>query len=75
MFDVAKRTGIDLTEHLAMTPAASVCGLIFSHPDSAYFNVGQIPRDQIADYAERKGCSIADMERWLRSRLAYDPEQ
>jgi len=74
VLDVAERTGIDLTEHLAMTPAASVCGLIFSHPDSAYFNVGQIPRDQIADYAERKGRSVADMERWLRSRLAYDPE-
>ena len=72
VLDVEAATGITLTEHLAMHPAASVCGLIFSHPDAAYFNVGQIPEDQIQDYARRKGRSKADMERWLQSRLAYD---
>jgi 5-methyltetrahydrofolate--homocysteine methyltransferase len=73
ILDVQAAAGITLTEHLAMHPAASVCGLIFSHPDSAYFNVGQIPVDQIQEYARRKGRSLADMERWLQSRLAYDP--
>jgi 5-methyltetrahydrofolate--homocysteine methyltransferase len=73
ILDVAEVTGITLTEHLAMYPAASVCGLIFSHPESAYFNVGQIPEDQLHDYARRKGRSVTDMERWLQSRLAYDP--
>ncbi len=71
--DVEERTGITLTEHLAMHPAASVCGLIFSHPESAYFNIGQLAADQLKDYAERKGRSLDDMERWLQSRLGYDP--
>ena len=73
LMDVESATGITLTEHLAMHPAASVCGLIFSHPEAEYFNVGQIPADQVADYARRKGRPLADMERWLQSRLAYDP--
>jgi len=74
VFDIEAQTGISLTEHLAMVPAASVCGLIFSHPESAYFNVGQLAADQVSDYAERKGRSLKDMERWLQSRLGYDPE-
>ena len=73
ILDVEDAAGITLTEHLAMHPAASVCGLIFSHPESAYFNVGQIPADQVQEYARRKGRTVADMERWLQSRLAYDP--
>ena len=73
ILDVSEAAGITLTEHLAMHPAASVCGLIFSHPESAYFNVGQIPADQVQEYARRKGRTVAEMERWLQSRLAYDP--
>ncbi len=72
-FGIEEKTGVSLTEHLAMKPAASVCGLIFSHPASEYFNLGQLAADQVADYAERKGRSVADMERWLQSRLGYEP--
>lgn len=71
-FDIEEKTGISLTEHLAMYPASSVCGLIFSHPASEYFNLGQLASDQVADYARRKGRSTAEMERWLQSRLGYD---
>lgn len=71
--DVENKTGITLTEHLAMYPAASVCGLIFSHPESDYFNIGTIARDQIEDYAARKNMSVAEMEKWLAPRLAYNP--
>jgi 5-methyltetrahydrofolate--homocysteine methyltransferase len=74
VLNIEKHTGISLTEHLAMVPAASVCGLIFSHPESAYFNVGQLAADQVANYAERKGRTLRDMERWLQSRLGYEPE-
>jgi len=59
-------TGIHLTESLAMYPAASVCGWYFSHPQSQYFGVGKIQRDQFEDYVQRKGMSKDDMERWLR---------
>jgi 5-methyltetrahydrofolate--homocysteine methyltransferase len=55
-----------------MTPAASVSGLLFAHPSSRYFTVGRIGRDQVADYAERRGVDITDVERWLRPNLAYD---
>ena len=72
--DVEAKTGISLTEHLAMMPAASVCGIIFSHPESEYFNVGQLNADQVADYARRKKRPLEDMERWLQSRLGYDPK-
>jgi 5-methyltetrahydrofolate--homocysteine methyltransferase len=57
-----------------MTPAAAVSGLIFQHPESRYFTVGRINKDQIEDYARRRGMSVADIERWLRPNLAYDPE-
>ena len=70
----ASEMGIELTEHMAMTPAASVSGLYFAHPESHYFNVGPIARDQIEDYARRKAMSIAEIERWLSPNLAYDPE-
>lgn len=66
-------TGITLTESLAMSPAASVCGLYLAHPASDYFNVGVLGRDQVMDYARRKGTPLEKMERWLGPVLAYDP--
>jgi len=66
-------TGIKLTESFAMWPGASVSGLYFSHPDSAYFGVGKIERDQVEDYALRKNWSIAQAEKWLAPILNYDP--
>jgi 5-methyltetrahydrofolate--homocysteine methyltransferase len=76
LFDLldAKRLDMDLTESFAMTPAASVSGLIFAHPESRYFTVGRLGRDQIEDYAPRRGMSVAEVERWLRPNLAYEPE-
>lgn len=73
LLDAPAHTGIRLTEHFAMTPAASVCGYYFSHPDSRYFVVGQLGRDQVADYARRKGVDLQQAERWLASELDYDP--
>jgi 5-methyltetrahydrofolate--homocysteine methyltransferase len=69
----AGKQGMRLTEHAAMTPAASVSGLYFAHPDARYFNIGRIGRDQIESYARRKGMTIEETERWLLSNLAYDP--
>ena len=69
----AGRAGITLTESCAMMPAASVSGLYFAHPQAKYFNVGRIDRDQLEDYATRKGMDIAEAERWLTSNLAYEP--
>ena len=65
-------TGMALTESFAMTPPAAVSGVYFSHPDSFYFGVGRIDRDQVADYARRKGWDVATAERWLAPILAYD---
>ena len=75
LFDLlgAERAGITLTETYAMSPAASVSGLYFAHPDARYFTVGPVGRDQIADYAARKGMSLADVERWLTPNLSYEP--
>jgi len=67
-----ERIGVRLTESFAMWPAAAVCGLYFSHPQSAYFGVGKIERDQVEDYATRKGWSIAECERWLAPILNYE---
>jgi 5-methyltetrahydrofolate--homocysteine methyltransferase len=64
--------GVGLTESYAMTPAAAVSGLIFAHPDSRYFTVGRLGRDQIADYAARRGMTVEEVERWLRPNLAYE---
>jgi 5-methyltetrahydrofolate--homocysteine methyltransferase len=69
----AERIGVNLTESFAMWPGAAVCGLYFSHPQSAYFGVGKIERDQIEDYAKRKGWSVEEAERWLAPILNYDP--
>jgi 5-methyltetrahydrofolate--homocysteine methyltransferase len=68
----AERIGVKLTESFAMWPGAAVCGLYFSHPQSAYFGVGKIERDQVEDYAMRKGWSLAEAERWLAPILNYD---
>jgi 5-methyltetrahydrofolate--homocysteine methyltransferase len=65
----AQSLGIELTESFAMTPAASVSGLFFAHPEARYFNVGRLDRDQIADYAKRKGMPVAEVERWLSPNL------
>ena len=76
VFDLlgARELGIDLTEHGAMLPAASVSGLYIQHPAARYFNVGQIGKDQVEDYARRLGESALEAERWLRPNLAYDPD-
>ncbi len=73
LLDREGRLGVRLTESFAMWPGASVCGLYFSHPEAHYFGVGKIERDQVADYAARKGWSIAEAERWLMPILNYDP--
>jgi 5-methyltetrahydrofolate--homocysteine methyltransferase len=73
LLDATAATGITLTESCAMHPASSVSGLYFNHPDSKYFAVGKIGRDQIEDYATRKGMSVADAERWLGPYLDYRP--
>ncbi len=76
LFDLlaARELGIDLTETYAMTPAASVSGLYFGHPEARYFNVGRIGKDQVEDYARRLGESVGEAERWLRPNLSYDPD-
>jgi 5-methyltetrahydrofolate--homocysteine methyltransferase len=66
--------GMELTESFAMTPAASVSGLLFAHPQSRYFTIGRIARDQVQDYAQRRGMTLEVAERWLRPNLAYEPE-
>ncbi len=73
LMDVADKAGIVLTESFAMWPAASVSGLYFAHPDSHYFGVGKVERDQVEDYAARKGWTVAEAERWLAPVLNYDP--
>ena len=68
-----RRIGVRLTDSFAMWPGAAVCGLYLSHPESHYFGVGKIERDQVEDYASRKGWTIAEAERWLAPVLNYDP--
>ena len=65
-------TGIMLTESLAMYPAASVCGWYFANPESKYFGVGKIEKDQVLDYTNRKGMTLETMQRWLRPLLEYE---
>jgi 5-methyltetrahydrofolate--homocysteine methyltransferase len=76
LFDLlgAEELGIELTETFATTPAASVSGIYLGHPKARYFSVGRIARDQVEDYAERKGMAVQEVERWLRPNLAYDPD-
>src|SRR5699024_5829269 len=73
LLDAEEEAGIHLTEHFAMHPAASVCGLYFAHPESTYFNAGNFGKDQVEDYARRKGMSVEEVERWLGSNLNYEP--
>ena len=73
LLDATENTGISLTEHLAMFPAAAVSGFYYSHPESRYFAVGRVGKDQVADIAKRKGMEMATMERWLSPILDYDP--
>ncbi|HWC69611.1 MAG TPA: methionine synthase [Actinomycetota bacterium] len=75
LFDLlgARELGMDLTSSCAMTPGATVAGLYFGHPRARYFNVGRLGKDQVEDYARRKGQSLTETERWLRENLAYDP--
>lgn len=74
LMDVKERAGIELTESMAMWPGAAVSGLYFSHPQSQYFVVGRLAQDQVADYARRKGWTLAEAERWLAPNLGYNPE-
>ena len=74
LLDAERATGIRLTENLAMHPAASICGLYFAHPESRYFSVDRITRDQVEDYARRKGMPLREVERWLAPNLGYEPE-
>lgn len=74
LLDVYERIGIELTDGFAMWPGAAVSGWYFSHPQARYFGLGKIDREQVADYAERKGWSLAEAERWLAPNLAYDPD-
>jgi 5-methyltetrahydrofolate--homocysteine methyltransferase len=71
LLDVEAATGIQLTDSMAMWPGAAVSGLYFSHPQARYFNLGRIGRDQVEDYARRKGWTLAEAERWLSPSLGY----
>src|ERR1700683_590385 len=74
LLDVDRNAGIALTESYAMYPTAAVSGWYFSHPQSRYLAVGRIDRDQVEDYARRKGLSVEEVERWLAPNLGYEPE-
>jgi 5-methyltetrahydrofolate--homocysteine methyltransferase len=75
LLDVKTNTGMVITESFAMWPGSSVSGLYFAHPESRYFSLGKIERDQVADYHKRKGMSLAEVERWLGPNLNYDPTE
>ncbi|WP_417833069.1 methionine synthase [Thalassospira xiamenensis] len=75
LLDAEKNVGVKLTESCAMTPASSVSGFYFAHPEAKYFGLGKIERDQVESYAERKGMTLAEAERWLAPNLNYDPRQ
>jgi 5-methyltetrahydrofolate--homocysteine methyltransferase len=75
LLDVRANTGMLITESFAMWPGSSVSGLYFAHPESRYFSLGKIERDQVADYSKRKGISVAELERWLGQNLNYDPSE
>ena len=73
LLDAKKRIGVSLTESYAMWPGSSVSGLYLSHPDSFYFGVAKVERDQVEDYAKRKNMNVAEVERWLGPILNYVP--
>ncbi|MFZ9709431.1 MAG: vitamin B12 dependent-methionine synthase activation domain-containing protein, partial [Steroidobacteraceae bacterium] len=74
LLDVERRVGIRLTESYAMYPTAAVSGWYLAHPDAHYFALGKIDRDQLEDYARRKGCSVVEAEKWLAPNLGYEPQ-
>ncbi len=71
LFEIYPKTGIELTDSMAMYPTAAVSGLYFAHPESHYFSLGKINKEQVQDYAKRKGMSVDEVERWLRPVLGY----
>jgi 5-methyltetrahydrofolate--homocysteine methyltransferase len=73
LLEADRRIGVKLTESFAMWPGSSVSGLYIGHPDAHYFGVAKVERDQVADYAARKGMSVLEVERWLSPILNYDP--
>jgi 5-methyltetrahydrofolate--homocysteine methyltransferase len=73
LLDVEANTGMKITESFAMWPGSSVSGIYFAHPESRYFSLGKIGRDQVEDYAQRKGMTVAEVERWLGQNLNYEP--
>ena len=73
MLDTDASIGLKLTDSYAMYPTAAVSGFYFSHPESKYFAVGKIDRDQLESYAERKGMSVVEAEKWLAPYLGYEP--
>jgi 5-methyltetrahydrofolate--homocysteine methyltransferase len=75
LLDVHANTGMIITESFAMWPGSSVSGLYFAHPESRYFSLGKIDRDQVVDYHQRKGMSVEEVERWLGQNLNYDPAE
>jgi len=75
LLDVKANTGIQITESFAMWPGSSVSGLYFAHPESRYFGLGKIGRDQVADYAKRQGMTVSEVERWLGQNLNYEPAE
>ena len=75
LLDAERHTGVSLTESYAMLPGASVSGWYFAHPEAQYFGLGRIGKDQVTDYAERKGLTLAEVERWLQSNLGYEPDE
>jgi 5-methyltetrahydrofolate--homocysteine methyltransferase len=75
LLDVQANIGMLITESFAMWPGSSVSGLYFAHPESRYFSLGKIDRDQVADYSKRKGMSVGEIERWLGQNLNYDPAE
>ncbi len=74
LLDVQANTGMEITESFAIWPGSSVSGIYFAHPESRFFSLGKIDRDQVSDYQRRKGMHLAEVERWLGPNLAYDPE-
>ena len=74
LLDVERNTGIRLTESYAMWPGAAVSGWYFAHPQAQYFIVGRVNKEQVADYARRKGWTLAEAEKWLTPNLGYEPE-
>lgn len=75
MMNVFEDSGIELTESLAMNPASSVCGLYFANPNSHYFAVDEICKDQVESYSKRKEMPKKDVEKWLSPILSYEPEE